>query len=52
MRSFLSLGAPLDIDGERFSDKTDRLLEQNDYVMVFLNDIQKFIDDNTDEDNE
>lgn len=35
MRSFIIFGAPLEIDGERFNDVTDRPSEQLKYIADF-----------------
>jgi len=36
MRCFVNMAAPLDIDGTRFTDKTDRMMVQDEYINVFL----------------
>lgn len=35
MRTFLDFGSPLDIDGQKYNDITDRYLEQRDKVIEF-----------------
>jgi hypothetical protein len=45
MRNFVNLGAPIEIEGVRYNDKTDRLEEQTEYVSTFLLDLEaKFIE--------
>ena len=41
MRAFIKLGAPLEIDGIRFSDKNDRNVEQDGYIKTFVNQINE-----------
>jgi hypothetical protein len=35
MRSFMDFGSPLDIDGKKYNDITDRYLEQRDIVTEY-----------------
>ena len=45
MRTMLSLGAPLNINGVRYTDKNDRAGEQNDFAEQFIFEIDQKIKD-------
>lgn len=44
IRSFFTFGGPLDINGTRFTDRTDRPLEQDKFVNTFVRKIIANID--------
>ena len=45
LRSVLHFGGPLNVNGIRYNDISDRSVEQQDYVISFLGEIDTFIEE-------
>lgn len=45
MRTLFVMGAPIDIDGNRYQNKTDNETTQDEYRKVYARKIKKIVDD-------